>query len=164
MARPRLLPIMILYLSPIQNYYLLRHAALPRADLRQRLRRSLIAELARSRPDHFSHRFRDTRNSRQIALIDLPCPKYARRIFAIVSTISIPTSASMNLKASVNPLPPGSLSDADRPEDGVLIPRRFTLKNAHELLAIFWLAFRVRRAALANTKYGIDLFNYFWSG
>ena len=37
--------------------------------------------------------FRETRSSRQIALIDFPWTKYARRIFAIVSTISIPTSA-----------------------------------------------------------------------
>src|SRR3974377_1863300 len=40
--------------------------------------------------------FRETLSSRQIALIGLPWTKNARRIFAIVSTISIPTSASKN--------------------------------------------------------------------
>src|SRR5712672_1572188 len=51
----------------------------------------------------FRTTFRDTRSSRQIALIDLPCPKNARRIFAIVSTISIPTSAPIIMEASVTP-------------------------------------------------------------
>src|SRR5262249_7186975 len=45
--------------------------------------------------------------SRQIALIDLPCTKNARRIFAIVSTISIPTSASRIMEATVDPQPRG---------------------------------------------------------
>jgi predicted metal-binding membrane protein len=52
------------------------------------------------------------------ALIDLPCPKNARRIFAIVSTTSIPTSASIIMEASVDPQPPGSRLDADHP-DGI---------------------------------------------
>src|SRR3954465_7802852 len=78
----------------------------------------------------FRTTFRDTRSSRQIALIDLPCPKNARRIFAIVSTISIPTSAPIIMEASVDPQPPGSRLDADHPENGVLIPRR----NTHEPL------------------------------
>jgi hypothetical protein len=47
--------------------------------------------------------FRETLNSRQIALIGLPCTKNARRIFAIVSTISIPTSAPRIMEASVDP-------------------------------------------------------------
>src|SRR3954462_5594653 len=75
----------------------------------------------------FRTTFRDTRSSRQIALIDLPCPKNARRIFAIVSTISIPTSAPIIMEASVDPQPPGSRLDADHPENGVLIPRRTTI-------------------------------------
>src|SRR3954463_15495986 len=75
----------------------------------------------------FRTTFRDTRSSRQIALIDLPCPKNARRIFAIVSTISIPTSAPIIMEASVDPQPPGSRLDADHPENGVLIPRRNTV-------------------------------------
>ena len=37
--------------------------------------------------------FRDTCSSRQIALIALPCTKYGRRIFATVSTTSIPIMA-----------------------------------------------------------------------
>src|SRR4029077_5039505 len=74
----------------------------------------------------FRTTFRDTRNSRQIALINLPCPKNARRIFAIVSTTSIPTSASIIMEASVDPQPPGSRLDADHPENGDLIPRRNT--------------------------------------
>jgi hypothetical protein len=42
----------------------------------------------------FGTTFRDILSSRQIALIGLPCTKNARRIFAIISTISIPTSAA----------------------------------------------------------------------
>src|SRR4051794_8094324 len=82
----------------------------------------------------FRTTFRDTRSSRQIALIDLPCPKNARRIFAIVSTISIPTSAPIIMEASVDPQPPGSRLDADHPENGVLIPRRNTSVVAAALL------------------------------
>src|SRR4051812_42320222 len=83
----------------------------------------------------FRTTFRDTRSSRQIALIDLPCPKNARRIFAIVSTTSIPTSASIIMEASVDPQPPGSRLDADHPENGVLIPRRNTMTaRSHEQL------------------------------
>ena len=55
----------------------------------------------------FRTTFRETLSSRQIALIDLPCTKKARRIFAIVSTISIPTSASIIMEASVDPQPRG---------------------------------------------------------
>src|SRR3954465_12030711 len=80
----------------------------------------------------FRTTFRDTRSSRQIALIDLPCPKNPRRIFAIVSTISIPTSAPIIMEASVDPQPPGSRLDADHPENGVLIPRRNTLLGVDE--------------------------------
>src|SRR3954468_17757090 len=80
----------------------------------------------------FRTTFRDTRSSRQIALIDLPCPKNARRIFAIVSTISIPTSAPIIMEASVDPQPPGSRLDADHPENGVLIPRRNTSVDARD--------------------------------
>src|SRR4051794_35344693 len=83
----------------------------------------------------FRTTFRDTRSSRQIALIDLPCPKNARRIFAIVSTISIPTSAPIIMEASVDPQPPGSRLDADHPENGVLIPRRNTLKGTASVRA-----------------------------
>src|SRR5450631_3570960 len=70
--------------------------------------------------------FRETLSSRQIALIDFPCTKNARRIFAIVSTISIPISAPMNHGSHCGPAAPGSRLDADHPENGVLIPRRFT--------------------------------------
>jgi predicted ATPase len=80
----------------------------------------------------FRTTFRDTLSSRQIALIDLPCTKNARRIFAIVSTISIPSSASKNHGSHCGPTAPGSRLDADHPENGVLIPRRFT---SHALLA-----------------------------
>ena len=55
----------------------------------------------------FRTTFRETLSSQQIALIDLPCTKNVRRIFAIVSTISIPTSASIIMEASVNPQPRG---------------------------------------------------------
>src|ERR1700685_4064822 len=72
--------------------------------------------------------FRETPSSRQIALIDFPCTKNARRIFAIVSTMSIPISAPMNHGSHCGPSPPGSRLDADHPEKGVLIPRRFTTK------------------------------------
>src|SRR5580704_17116014 len=55
----------------------------------------------------FRTTFRETLSSQQIALIDLPCTKNVRRIFAIVSTISIPTSASIIMEASVDPQPRG---------------------------------------------------------
>src|SRR5712691_1917488 len=74
----------------------------------------------------FRTTFRDTPSSRQIALIGLPWTKNARRIFAIVSTISIPTSASMNHGSHCGPSARGSRLDADHPEKGVLIPRRNT--------------------------------------
>src|SRR4051794_18880513 len=55
--------------------------------------------------------------------------KYARRIFAIVSTTSIPDLAPVSpTEATVDPPSRGSRLDADHPEtdNGVLIPRRFT--------------------------------------
>src|SRR5262245_8745815 len=68
--------------------------------------------------------FRETFSSRQIALIGLPWTKNARRIFAIVSTISIPTSASMKHGSHCGPYAWGSRLDADHPQKGVLIPCR----------------------------------------
>jgi hypothetical protein len=56
--------------------------------------------------------------------------KYARRIFAIVSTTSIPNLAPASpTEATVDPPSRGSRLDADHPENGVLIPRRFTAKR-----------------------------------
>src|SRR4051812_14739597 len=53
--------------------------------------------------------------------------KYARRIFTIVSTTSIPNLAPVSpTEATVDPPSRGSRLDADHPENGVLIPRRFT--------------------------------------
>jgi hypothetical protein len=74
----------------------------------------------------FRTTFRDSLSSRQIALIDLQSEKYARRIFAIVSTISIPTSASQNHGSQCGPTVPGSRLEADHPENGVPIARRNT--------------------------------------
>src|ERR1700720_1812823 len=52
--------------------------------------------------------------------------KYARRIFAIVSTTSIPNLAPVSpTEATVDPPSRGSRLDADHPENGVLIPCRF---------------------------------------
>jgi hypothetical protein len=69
---------------------------------------------------------RDTRNSRQI-VYGLFWAKYARRIFAIVSTTSIPDLAPVSpTEATVDPPSRGSRLDADHPENGVLIPCRFT--------------------------------------
>src|SRR6516165_11758057 len=58
--------------------------------------------------------------------MDLPCLKNARRIFAIVSTTSIPTSASKNHGSQCGPSVRGSRLDADHPEKGVLFACRFT--------------------------------------
>src|SRR5438477_12030850 len=70
---------------------------------------------------------RDTRNSRQIVLIGFFWAKYARRIFAIVSTTSIPDLAPVSpTEATVDPPSRGSRLDADHPENGVLIPCLFT--------------------------------------
>jgi hypothetical protein len=53
--------------------------------------------------------------------------KYARRILAIVSTTSIPNLAPASpTEATVDPPSRGSRLDADHPENGVLIPCRFT--------------------------------------
>lgn len=79
--------------------------------------------------------------SRQIVLIPLPSVKCSRLIFAFASglepmaphwltpTISIPRSASDNLRKhnGPNPRSVGSLLDADHPRSGVLIPRRSTV-------------------------------------
>ena len=79
---------------------------------------------------------RDRFSSRQIALIGFFCTKYARRIFAIVSTTSIPILAPMMLmEANVAPVQTGSLLDADHPENGVLIPRLITGNGSMTLLA-----------------------------
>jgi hypothetical protein len=59
--------------------------------------------------------------------------KYARRIFAIVSTTSIPNLAPASpTEATVNPPSRGSRLDADHPENGVLIPCRFTARAKAE--------------------------------
>src|SRR5438876_11749097 len=60
----------------------------------------------------------------------LPCLKNARRIFAIVSTTSIPTSASKNHGSQCGPSVPGSRLEADHPEKGVLFACRFTVIQA----------------------------------
>ena len=78
----------------------------------------------------FRTTFRDSLSSRQIALIDLPSEKYARRTFAIVSTISIPASASQNHGSQCGPSVRGSRLDADHPENGVPIARRNTYRAA----------------------------------
>jgi hypothetical protein len=52
--------------------------------------------------------------------------KNARRIFAIVSTTSIPTSASKNHGNQCGSSVPGSRLEADHPEKGVLFACRFT--------------------------------------
>lgn len=76
----------------------------------------------------FRNTFFDSFRSRQIVLIPLPSVKCSRLIFAIVSTISIPCSASDNHRRHIGPNPRsvGSLLDADHPRSGVLIPRRST--------------------------------------
>ena len=67
----------------------------PRIDPRQRLPAALIRETrSPATGSPCAPTFRDTRNSRQIALIGLSWAKYARRIFAIVSTTSIPRPPS----------------------------------------------------------------------
>src|SRR5882724_9229222 len=54
--------------------------------------------------------------------------KYARRTFAIVSTISISHPAPMSpMEAIVNPPSQGSRLDAYHPQNGGLIPCRFTV-------------------------------------
>jgi hypothetical protein len=69
---------------------------------------------------------RDTPRSRQIALIGLPSLKNARRIFAIVSTTSIPTWGFQESWKPSLPSVRGSLLDADHPPWGVLLACRFT--------------------------------------
>src|SRR3954447_11929511 len=104
----------------------LRHGSIRGSGWQSRLYRNSVAcERTTLRTT-----FRDTRNSRQIALIGFSWTKYARRIFAIVSTISIPKPAPMSaMEANVDPSFPGSRLDADHPENGVLIPRRITAQT-----------------------------------
>jgi hypothetical protein len=74
----------------------------------------------------FRTTFRETRKSRQIALIVIFREKYARRILAIVSTTSISNRPPKKSGGLCGPLSPGARLDADHPENGVLIPCRFT--------------------------------------
>src|SRR4249919_3124800 len=107
----------------------------------------------------FRTTFRDSPSSRQIALIDLPCAKYARRIFAIVSTISIPTSASTNHGSQCGPAVPGSRLEADHPENGVPIARRNTAVASERLAGLnrarypILPYFLVQRAALSFCRF-----------
>src|SRR5262249_59109390 len=71
--------------------------------------------------------------------MDLPCLKNARRIFAIVSTTSIPTSASKNHGSQCGPSVPGSRLEADHPEKGVLFACRFTPSILTHPRASYWL-------------------------
>src|SRR5674476_1577105 len=80
----------------------------------------------------FRTTFRETPRLRHIALIGWPWTKSARRIFAIVSTTSIPISAPMKNGSQCRPSVPGSRLDADHPENGVLIPVSYTHLRAHE--------------------------------
>jgi hypothetical protein len=65
----------------------------------------------------FRTTFRETRKLRQIALIVIFREKYA----------SISNSAPKEIRRPVWTLIPGARLDADHPESGVLIPRRFIL-------------------------------------
>jgi hypothetical protein len=63
-------------------------------------------------------------------LIGLFWAKYARRIFAIVSTTSIPDLAPLSpAEATADPPSRASRLDADHPENGVLIPCQFSLRR-----------------------------------
>ena len=62
-----------------------RELGVSRKVVRKVLRSDEISSLRRT----FRTTFRDTPNSRQIALIVLPCTRESRRIFRIVSTTSI---------------------------------------------------------------------------
>src|SRR3954451_2242187 len=77
--------------------------------------------------------------------------KYARRIFAIVSTTSIPNLAPVSpTEATVDPPSRGSRLDADHPENGVLIPRRFTYDLCPSVSSV------VPVFTLARTKVSIE--------
>src|SRR5215470_2620307 len=83
----------------------------------------------------------------------LPCLKNARRIFAIVSTTSIPTSASKNHGSQCGPSVPGSRLEADHPEKGVLFACRFTPfgGNAPALTALLGGQVEVSVASLPSS-------------
>ncbi len=74
----------------------------------------------------FRTTFRETFSSRLIALMALPCTKYPRRIFAIVSTTSILNPAPVSTGALWGLMSTGSRLDADHLLSGVLLPRRST--------------------------------------
>src|SRR5277367_4452502 len=96
----------------------------------------------------FRTTFRETLSSRQINLIDLPCTKNARRIFAIVSKTSIPTSASKNHGSHCGPSAPGSLFHAD--SHALLAALMFYLVGYLPDTAAGWLAENLRNALIIN--------------
>ena len=83
----------------------------------QQLPAALIAKLGRLRPDHLASDPSRYSKLAAIVLIGLFWAKYARRIFAIVSTTSIPDLAPVSpSEATVDPPSRGSRLDADHPE------------------------------------------------
>ena len=110
------------------------------AHLRKWLSLSLVRRVTSDRIT-FRTTFRDTPSSRQIALIALPCTKNKRRIFAIVSTISIPTSASIIMEASVDPQPRG-------PDWMPITPKTGSLFHAGSQLELSGNVFKLCRMGL----------------
>ena len=68
----------------------------PSSDLGERLKFSLVAELSRARADHLPYDFARYAQFPADRFDRLTLPKERTSIFAIVSTTSIPTSASTN--------------------------------------------------------------------
>ncbi len=80
--------------------------------------------------------FRETRNSRQICLIVFCSWKYARRIFAIVSTTRIPHRAPNDLRGIMNISVRGVSFGSRPPRYGVSFPCRFTDPTLVQLLDV----------------------------
>src|SRR5258708_36147782 len=99
----------------------------PGADLRKRLRLSLVAEIGRLRSNHLPHAL--PRNSHLTAdqfdrlALYKKCAEDLRNRF---QNQQPNLGFQRIMEASVDPSAPGSRLDADHPENGVLIPCRNT--------------------------------------
>lgn len=112
-------------------------------DLTPKLRRSHPSQnpLGNYERITFLTTLRESFSSRQICLIGLCCTKYARRIFATVSTTNILREPPVpSAGGSLDEVSWGSRLDADHPGNGVLIPRLITKRVA-----------LILRAAVATT-------------
>jgi hypothetical protein len=120
----------------------------PWANPRQRLLAALIAKLGRLRPDHLAHDLprhpKLAANRLDRLLLRQMCAPDLRYRFHHQHPEPGPMSP---MEAIVDPPFPGSRSDADHPQNGVLIPCPFTARSAsQQFRARPFIAVTVRRS------------------